>query len=106
MARETCRMPPDGWVCYHCGERFTTVGGARVHFGRRPSSTAGCLIKVGEERGLLMEVRRLEAELRELIDNTCRVCHQPLRSKREFRLLVGYGWRQGGRPRLTCLPGL
>ena len=106
MAQETYRMPPDGWVCFHCGERFTTVGGARVHFGRRPSSTAGCLIKVGEARGLLMEVRRLEAELRELIDNACRVCDQTLRSKRGVRLLVGQGWRQGGRPRLTCLPAL
>ena len=106
MAQETYRMPPDGWVCFHCGERFTTVGGAMVHFGRRPSSTAGCLIKVGEERGLLMEVRRLEAALRELIDNACRVCHQTLLSKRGGRLLVGHGWRQGGRPRLTCLPGL
>ena len=106
MARETYRMPPDGWVCFHCGERFTTVGGARVRFGRRPSSTAGCLTKVGEERGLLMEVRRLEAALRELIDNTCRVCDQTLLSRRGVRLLVGYGWRQGGRPRLTCLPGL
>ena len=73
-------MPPDGWVCFHCGERFTTVGGAMVHFDRRPSSTAGYLIKVGEERGLLLEIRRLEAEARKLIDNTCRVCDQPLAS--------------------------
>ena len=77
MAQQTCRMPPDGWVCFHCGERFTTVGGAQVHFGRWPRDTPGCLIKAGEARGLLMEVRRLEAELRELIDNTCRVCRQP-----------------------------
>ena len=83
MGQETYRMPPDGRVCFHCGERFKTVGGARVHFGRRPSSTAGCLIKVGEERGLLMEVRRLEAVLRDLIDNICRVCHQPLASAPE-----------------------
>ena len=41
-----------------------------VHFGRRPNSTAECLIKVGEERGLLMEVRRLEAEARYLCWNT------------------------------------
>ena len=76
-------MPPDGWVCFHCGERFTTVGGAQVHFGRVPSNTPGCLIKAGEARGLLMEVRRLEAEARELIDNTCRVCRQPLASTPE-----------------------
>ncbi len=114
MARETYRMPPDGWVCLHCGGRFTTVGGARVRFGRRPSSTAGCLIKIGEERGLLMEVRRLEAELRELIDNTCRVCDQTLLSRRALAnhqwLAVAFACRvglaQGGRPRLTCLPAL
>ena len=82
MAQETYRMPADGWVCFHCGERFTTSGSAAIHFGRRPSSTAGCLIKVGEEWGLLMEVRRLEAEVRELIDNTCRVCDQTLLSRR------------------------
>ena len=75
-------MPRDGWVCFHCGERFTTPGGAMVRFGRRPGSTAGCLIKIEEERGLLMEVRRLEAEVRELIDNTCWVCGQALLSKR------------------------
>ncbi len=83
MAQETYRMPPDGWVCFHCGERFTTVGGAQDHFGRRPSSTPGCMIKAGEARGLLMEVRRLEAEARELIDNACRVCDQPLASTPE-----------------------
>ena len=70
MTQETYRMPVDGWVCFHCGERFTTPGGAMVHFGRRPGSTAGCLIKIGEERGLLMEIRRLEAEVRELAGNT------------------------------------
>ena len=82
-------MPPDGWVCFHCGERFKTVGGAQVHFERRPSSTAGCLIKAGEERGLLMEVRRLEAALRELIDNACRVCDQTLLSR---RALADHQW--------------
>ena len=83
MGQETCRMPPDGWVCFHCGERFTTVGGAQVHFGRRPRDTPGCMIKAGEERGLLLEVRRLEAALRELIDNARRVCRQPLASAPE-----------------------
>ena len=81
MTQEPYAMPPDGWGCFHCGERFKTVGGARVHFGRRPSSTPGRMIKAGEERGPLMEVRRLEAEARELIDNTCRVCDQTLLSR-------------------------
>ncbi len=41
MAQETYRMPPDGWVCFHCGERFTTVGGAQVYFGRWPATRLG-----------------------------------------------------------------
>lgn len=59
---ETYEMPKDGWVCFHCGERFTTPGGAEDHFGAKPNSLAGCQIKVGEERGLLMELRRVEKD--------------------------------------------
>ena len=29
-------MPIDGWVCFHCGERFRTEGAARDHFGETP----------------------------------------------------------------------
>ena len=66
MTQETYPMPTDGWVCFHCGERFTTPGGAEDHFGARPTDTAACLIKVGEERGLVMALRRSQAEVREL----------------------------------------
>lgn len=61
-------MPDDGWVCFHCGERFTTVGAAEDHFGVTPESTVGCLLAIsaGEERGLLMELRKIEARNREL----------------------------------------
>lgn len=55
--------PGPGWLCFHCGERFTTIGGARNHFGFDPSSDPTCRIKVGEERGLEMKIRKLEAEL-------------------------------------------
>lgn len=55
--------PEHGWTCFHCGETFTTPGGARDHFGADPLCTPGCQIKVGEERGLLMALRRAEAEL-------------------------------------------
>ena len=61
-------MPKDGWVCFHCGERFTTVGGAEDHFGSRPADMAACRIKIGEERGLVMELRSVQAELRRLKD--------------------------------------
>lgn len=52
-----------GWTCFHCGETFTTPGAARDHFGGNLLELAGCQIKAGEERGLLMELRRAQAEL-------------------------------------------
>jgi len=60
----TYPQPEHGWVCYHCGETFTTWGAARDHFGETPEVTTGCLLRVqpGEERGLLMTVRRLERD--------------------------------------------
>lgn len=63
MDTETYTKPPHGWTCFHCGETFKTVGGARDHFGAAPIATPGCQIKVGEERGLLMALRKAEAEL-------------------------------------------
>ena len=57
---DTYPMPPDGWVCFHCGERFTTPGGAEDHFGSHPTLTAACRIKAGEEMGLVMALRRAE----------------------------------------------
>ena len=75
MGQETCRMPPDGWVCFHCGERSRRLAALRSISVAGPADTPGCMIKLaGEERGLLLEVRRLEAALRELIDNARRVC--------------------------------
>lgn len=54
--------PAHGWTCFHCGETFTTPGGAQDHFGETPASVPGCLIKLGNERGLLMALRKVEAE--------------------------------------------
>jgi hypothetical protein len=53
-------MPRDGWTCFHCGETFMTWGSARDHFGRTPGDKAACLIKLGDERGLVMELRKAE----------------------------------------------
>ena len=82
MTQDTYLQPPDGWVCFHCGERFTTFGSAQDHFGPRPTDTAACLIKVGEERGLVMELRRVQAQLDEYTDHNCAVCGQELANKR------------------------
>lgn len=62
---DTYEKPALGWTCFHCGETFTTVGGAQDHFGADPSKEPGCMLKVslGAERGLLMKLRALEDEL-------------------------------------------
>lgn len=67
-AVDTYPQPDHGWTCFHCGETFTTFGAARDHFGATPGDTAGCLIRVsaGEERGLLIELRKLEREIAEM----------------------------------------
>ena len=58
----TYPAPSDGWVCFHCGERFKSWGAARDHFGETPRAFTGCVLK-GEERGLLMALRKAEAGL-------------------------------------------
>jgi hypothetical protein len=62
MTTSTYYPPPNGWTCFHCGETFRTVGAARDHFGFDCSRDPACRIKVGEERGLVMALRRAEAE--------------------------------------------
>lgn len=66
--RHGCKY--EGWQCFHCGEVFTTAGGAAVHFGEISGSKPGCLRKVelGNERGWLMEIRDLENKLTEWRD--------------------------------------
>lgn len=58
--------PPLGWTCFHCGETFTTIGAARDHFGCDQLDDPACRIKVGEEHGLVQELRQAEAEIRRL----------------------------------------
>lgn len=59
-ATGTYETPKHGWTCFFCGETFTTYGAARDHFGEQPTDLAACQIKVGEERGLVMELRRAQ----------------------------------------------
>ena len=63
MSGDTYQAPAHGWTCFHCGETFTAAGAARDHFGADQLAQPGCQIKAGEERGLLMALRRAEAEL-------------------------------------------
>lgn len=66
-ANSTYNAPPDGWVCYHCGERFISWGSAQDHFGAFSNGPTGCLmrVKLGTERGWLMEIRKLQEKLAE-----------------------------------------
>ena len=54
-------MPADGWVCFHCGERFTTPNAARDHFGERPKARTACDITAFKLQKELREYRALEA---------------------------------------------
>ena len=59
---DTYPAPADGWVCFHCGERFRTPGSAAVHFGARPTATPACRMD-STARGLLKRLRAVEIEL-------------------------------------------
>jgi hypothetical protein len=39
----TLPIPEHGWTCFHCGETFHTVAGARRHFGFGPEQIVECL---------------------------------------------------------------
>lgn len=38
----TYKGPEHGWTCFHCGETFLTVEGARLHFGEDVTGRAAC----------------------------------------------------------------
>lgn len=58
--------PAGGWTCFHCGDAFKDFGSARDHFGMTPAGVPGCIVKAGEERGLLLALRKSEAREEEL----------------------------------------
>jgi len=66
IAGDTFPFPKHGITCFHCGETFTTPGGAKNHFGFEPSADPACRIKLGAERGLVMALRKAEAEIAHL----------------------------------------
>ena len=57
--QETYMMPKVGWVCFHCGERFTTPGSAADHFGARPTDQAACLIRSAKTEDWLWPFAKL-----------------------------------------------
>lgn len=58
--------PLCGWTCFHCGDTFSKFASARDHFGSTPAGVPGCIIKAGDEQGLLTALRRAEAREEEL----------------------------------------
>ena len=66
IRRTRLGYPALGWTCFHCGETFTTPGEARDHFGCDQTDDPACRIKTGDERGLVMALRKAEAEIRRL----------------------------------------
>lgn len=75
----------EGWQCFHCGDVFTTVGAAQDHFGHTPDKTPSCKIKVGDERGLEMELRKAEKRVDELTADLAAL-RVNIRSKFEFEM--------------------
>lgn len=71
-ALEGCSMPKQGYTCFHCGDRFTTVGAAQDHFGGTEGALAACRIKFGDELGLVMELRKAEASRDEWMNRALR----------------------------------
>ena len=60
--------PRDGWVCFHCGERFRNPADATTHFGPTPESRRACILSRAELMDLRAAERRvavLEAAVRE-----------------------------------------
>ncbi|MBP5857264.1 hypothetical protein KAJ83_09610 [Marivibrio halodurans] len=64
--QETYKAPDGGWVCFHCGERFMSPGAAADHFGETQDYQPACvmMVELGRERGLIMELRKAQREVR------------------------------------------
>ena len=60
----TYEAPTDGWVCFHCGERFHSYMAARMHFGPTPDSVPSC--RIGRDD--LTALRRAEHQV-EYLEN-------------------------------------
>ena len=83
----TYPAPPDGWVCFHCGERFLSPTSAREHFGARPYAQAACQLSAVTLKRELREYRDLEERfgpldgrnrrLYNLPDSRCMECGGP-----------------------------
>lgn len=88
------------WTCFHCGETFTTYGGARDHFGAVEGADPGCLVdrvaleeggKPERGRGLLMALRKAEDRIAELVrevdsvENDARLWHESEGERRRLQ---------------------
>ena len=57
--------PKDGWVCFHCGERFTSAENARLHFGFWPGEKIVplCVLAEGDIKNIVKRYRWFELRL-------------------------------------------
>ena len=74
--RDTYPAPADGWVCFHCGERFVTPNAAREHFGFDPAATPACRLSPAHVRAELRRFRHIETDLRWIVDQLHDVADQ------------------------------
>lgn len=88
---DTYLSPKDGWVCFHCGERFRSPGLAGLHFGIKPDAVPGCMLKVekGEESGLLYRFRQIEDENRTLRTNSVNVLARAVKAEEALKRATG-----------------
>ena len=66
---DTYPAPMDGWVCFHCGIRFTRPNAARDHFGLDPDSMPSCLLSPEHVGSELRRFRAVEGDLRPIISS-------------------------------------
>lgn len=99
MTEASYSIPPEGWTCFFCGEHFTTYGAARDHFGAEPIKEAGCQIKIGAERGLLMQLRKAEAVIAQYMDDDTpayrRMAEMQSRHGEALRVAEELGYERG-----------
>ncbi len=97
----TYKTPKHGWTCFHCGETFTTLDGARVHFGGSMDQQPGCIerVRLGSERGLLMALRDAEERLARYMDEDSDIhramCAMQGRHTSQLRTAEEAGYERG-----------
>lgn len=62
----TYTKPGEGFVCFHCGERFLTYESAKEHFGEKPDAQPTCFATPSPTIAALEPIQLTESEAAEL----------------------------------------